>query len=106
MLPGDSEASARTSARRFNDHRVRHYYDPDKRSGKAVARSLGYADRVAWDIYLFYAPGSEWSENPPIPTYWMHQLRENWPDHEHFYIGEDLVNELYMAMKRLLEVET
>jgi len=30
---------------------------------------------IAWDIYLIYKPGIKWeAEQPPRPTFWMHQL--------------------------------
>jgi hypothetical protein len=101
MLPGDSEETAKNSAALFNDPRVRHFYDPDKRSGKAIAGSIGCGGKVAWDFYLFYAPGSEWIKNPPKPIYWMHQLSESWADREYYHTGDDLVKELLLKMKKL-----
>jgi hypothetical protein len=58
MLPDDTEAGTGESARIIDDPRVRHFHDPAKRSGRAVAASLGWKDYVAWDIYLFYEAGS------------------------------------------------
>jgi hypothetical protein len=105
MLPGDSEAAAKKEAGNFNDQRVCQYYDPDKRSGKAIAESLGYVGKVAWDIYLFYAAGAEWIENPPPPISWLHQLSENWIDRERYHTGDDLGRELFVTMKKLLGLD-
>ena len=105
MLQGDMELRAQESARIIDDPRVRHFHDPEKRSGKAIAQSLGGKGKVAWDIYLFYAKGSEWVEDPPRPTDWMHQCSSNgWADPAHFHFGDDLVEELHKTMKRLTEI--
>ena len=102
MLPGDSEATAKEKAIMFNDPGVRQFYDPDQRSGKAIAESLGYGGRVAWDIYLFYQAGGEWIDAPPDPAHWMHQMSASWADRAHFHTGDDLARELFITMKRLV----
>lgn len=39
--------------------------------------ALGLKDGVAWDVYLVYPPGVEWSTtHPPKPSSFMHQLHE------------------------------
>ena len=101
MLPGDSEATAKEKAVMFNDPRVRQFWDPDQRSGKAIAKSLGYDGNVAWDIYLFYQSSDKWIETPPAPACWMHQISENWASRSHFHTGDDLINELYAAAKNI-----
>jgi hypothetical protein len=30
--------------------------------------------RIAWDIFLLYDAGIVWTEEPPLPEFWMHQL--------------------------------
>jgi hypothetical protein len=102
MLPGDSEVTAKEKAVIFKDPRVRQFYDPDQLSGKAIAESLGYNGKVAWDIYLFFAAGDEWIQNPPVPNCWMHQISENWASRSHFHTGDDLLKELYTAAKKIL----
>jgi hypothetical protein len=102
MLPQDSKEKAGIEAGKFKDSRVRHFYDPNKRSGADIAGSLGYKDRVAWDIYLFYKAGAAWIENPPAPAVWMHQLSETWLDRKHYHKGDDLIRELSRAMQRLM----
>ena len=102
-LPGDSEQTAKKAAKMFRDHRVVHFYDSNKRSGKAIANSLGWTGKVTWDIYLFYEPGVEWTKTPPRPIYWMHQLKDSWADREHFRTGDGLIKELLNAMTKLLD---
>ena len=100
MLPGDSATTAKEKACRFNDPRVSQFWDPDQHSGKAIAESLGYKGRVAWDIYLFYAPGGKWLQHPPEPAGWMHQITEGWADRKHFFTGDDLGKKLYDTRRR------
>ena len=102
MLRGDSETTAKEKAVIFNDPRVRQFWDPDQLSGKVVAETLGYKGRVAWDIYLFYAPGEEWIQHPPHPADWMHQISEDWADRNHFFSGDDLMYKLYETARGLL----
>ncbi|UCE56453.1 MAG: hypothetical protein JSV31_13705 [Desulfobacterales bacterium] len=101
MLPGDSEATAKEKAVIFNDSRVRQFYDPDQRSGRTIAESLDYNGKVAWDIYLFYQSGGEWIEAPPAPVCWMHQINKSWASRSHYHTGDDLLKELYTAVKKL-----
>jgi len=101
-LPADSRKAAEKSAGTFNDPRICQFYDPQQRSGQAVANSLGWLGRVAWDIYLFYTTGSYWDETPPAPANWMHQLTDPWADPDRLHTGDDLVRELAKSMKRLL----
>jgi len=98
MLPKDTETGAEGSAHIIDDPRVRHFHDPARRSGEAIAASLGWKDYVAWDIYLFYQSGSRWLDGPPTPDHFAHQLPR---DSAHFRTGDDLVRELREAMKRL-----
>lgn len=102
MLADDNEERAKESARMFTpDPRLRHFYDPEKRSGIAIAQSLGgEKGAVAWDIYLFYKNGSEWLKRPPQPTDWVHQLKEdNWADPNLYYRGDDLADKLSEIMR-------
>ena len=102
MLQGDSESSAKESARMFSNHRVSQFYDPNKLAGKAIAESVGWKGQVAWDTYLFYPVGREWAKMSPAPSVWMHQLSEPWADREHYHSGDDLVKALFETMKRLI----
>lgn len=101
MLPEDTETGAVRSALIIDDPRVRHFHDPARRVGEAVAASLGWEDYVAWDIYLFYEAGTRWLEAPPPPAYYAHQLPR---DSVHFRTGDELLRELHEATKRLTAV--
>lgn len=101
MLQGDSEERAERAAQKFTDARVAQFYDPEKRTGQKIAASIGWDHKVAWDIYLFYAAGSVWDQKPPHPTAWMHQLKEDWADQDHFHTDDDLAAELKVTMMKL-----
>ena len=75
MLPTDSEQAAGAQAGSFVDARVAQQWDGERASGTLLAKTLGLKSS-AWDVYLLYGPGVRWTgDNPPAPTFWMHQLR-------------------------------
>ena len=102
MLPLDNAITAGCLARTIRDPRVHHFDDPQKRAGAAVATSLGATGKVAWDIYLFYPPGSRWQNGLPAPAAWAHQLQgSSWADPLHYNHGEDLVRQLTIGLAAL-----
>lgn len=102
-MPNDSELTAYEAATSLHHPSIPQFYDPNGLSGKAIAESIGWEGKVAWDIYLFYATGLEWKAEPPNPTARMHQLRRDWTDQEHLRVGDDLVKALYETASKLLE---
>lgn len=105
MLPLDSPATARLSAEIIHDPRASQFYDPDHLAGKAIAEGMGGKDKIAWDIYLFYAAGAEWGDHPPAPTDWAHQLTGSaWADSTRHHSGDELLKELHRIMQRLLQI--
>jgi hypothetical protein len=42
--------------------------------GNLWERILKTEREIAWDVYLLYGAGAQWIEEPPPPTFWMHQL--------------------------------
>ena len=62
MLDSDDLPSAEKSSAAFRDHPIPQFWDGDTKYGNEVARSLGADGWVAWDIYLFYPPGVEWTD--------------------------------------------
>ena len=49
-------------------------WNENRSVGKLFGEILDLHD-IAWDVYLVYKPGIEWeSQQPPRPTFWMHQL--------------------------------
>lgn len=101
MLPLDGMVAARLMAQGMQAPSVRHFHDPSKQAGRAVAQSLGAPGKVAWDIYLFYAKGATWDQGLPPPTRWAHQLSGSWVDPARYRHGNDLMAELYRAMDEL-----
>lgn len=105
MLEGDTPAAALKAVSTMGrDPRVRHFYDPDRRSGAGIARSLGAtAGETAWDIYLFYPADGVWDgDEPPPPLDWVHQLGgDAWADRSRYRTGDDLVSALVAIMARL-----
>ncbi|HEY2293061.1 MAG TPA: hypothetical protein VGM86_20335 [Thermoanaerobaculia bacterium] len=101
VLPLDEEATARKTAGILaDDPRIRHFHDPDKLVGKAVAKSLGWRG-YAYDIYLFYPKGVTWGGELPAPAQYAHQLSVHAGD-DHFHTGEDLTRSLRDMMTRTL----
>ncbi len=73
-MEGDNEESAQAESGRFPDDRAKHIWDSERQFGELFAKTLNL-EGVAWDVYLLYAPGVTWIEDePPEPTFWMHQL--------------------------------
>jgi hypothetical protein len=85
----------------LNDNRLKHFYDCNQTVGKTIAASVGWYGKVAWDIYLFYGPTVKWTEAPPKPDCWMHQLTDGWAKNERYRTGDDLKNELSASLERL-----
>ena len=102
MLAGDDEDAACRSASLVDDPSVRQFYDPSRLAGRSIARSLGAEDRVAWDMYLFYPPDSKWTDEPPAPPDWVHQLGGGWADHSRYHRGADLVRQLRRIKQELI----
>ena len=77
ILRTDDLRGARKATTILPDPRVRHYWIDSQEIGEAFQPALGLKDAVAWDVYLVYPPGVEWTGNhPPKPSYFMHQLHE------------------------------
>jgi hypothetical protein len=102
MLPNDSLAAVISAAGPFTDLRVRHFFDPEKKVGKAIAKSLSWEGRIAWDIYLYYAPGQKWTDQPPSPVLYAHQLTNVWANRGHYRVAADLTEELRLSMQKMI----
>jgi len=101
MLPLDSIVTARFMARTMKAPCVRHFHDPGRLVGKAIAQSLGGQGELAWDMYLFYPRGIEWDDGPPAPIRWAHQLSAAWADSAYYHTGNGLIDELHNAVNQL-----
>ena len=102
ILDDDTLDAALPSVKFLNDRRIQHFYDKNQDAGKTIAGGVGWAGNIAWDIYLFFSPFSAWSDTPPKPMYWMHQLTDDWATKDKYRTGDILKNELFISMKKLL----
>jgi hypothetical protein len=60
MLPGDANPEV---ADLLVDERATHYWDGERRLGRAVAREVGLGrGATAWDIFLVYGPAAKWGD--------------------------------------------
>jgi hypothetical protein len=62
MVDGDELPAAEEASARFRELALPQFWDGSKALGGAVARSLGVSQWTAWDVYLFYPPGAEWTD--------------------------------------------
>lgn len=76
MKPKDSAEAAWLESEKLKDERIRvRGWDGNREIGKLFAMPLKLS-HTAWDVYLVYAAGTKWEGNePPTPSYWMHQLQ-------------------------------
>jgi hypothetical protein len=74
MRDGDSLVAATQQAETLRDLRITQGWNEDKNVGKLFGETLELHD-IAWDVYLVYKTGIKWeAQQPPRPTFWMHQL--------------------------------
>jgi len=110
MLPGDDAERAGQTGAMFTDQRVRQYHDPHDRrlAGQAFGAAMLYPNKgPAWDIYMFFNPEATWTDRPPRPAEWMHQLSGGRrADPSRYHVGEDLIKQLREAMVRMMARST
>jgi hypothetical protein len=80
------------------DSRVVFYWDAKGELTKSYSRVLQLGDdRPAWDVYLVFDRAAEWKAEPPVPNFWMHQLRG--VSAERRLDGETLATELKKLLR-------
>jgi hypothetical protein len=62
MLDSDERGAAGEASALFGHAGLPQFWDGEQLLGVEVARSVGAPKWVAWDVYLFYRPGVEWTE--------------------------------------------
>lgn len=103
MLAEDTPAAIEAAAGEFAPDGIQQFVDPEQRVGRRVARALGGADGIAWDVYLCYAPDVRWTEEFPEPTEWVHQLDGcSWASPDRYRCGSDLTAELARVASRMV----
>ena len=81
VLGDDNENAARRATVLVPDSRARHYWAPTDSTAWAFQAALPLVDEFAWDVYLVYDRGVEWTgESPPAPSYYQHQLVGRLPE--------------------------
>jgi hypothetical protein len=73
---GDSRNAAREAMALVPDRRARHFWEGSGQLSKRYAGivELPHKRNFAWDVYFVFGPKAEWTESPPTPDFWMHQL--------------------------------
>ena len=97
MLKSDDKESAYYAASMFKDPSIVQFFDGDNRFGDMVARKINPKGEKAWDIYMFYDKGVEWTNGIPRPFDYAHQLSESlhpWADQTKYFCGDDLTKRL------------
>ncbi len=78
VLPNDTRELAEQRAREIGGDGVCQYWDEEQTIGGLLAcGALPIGDApLAWDVYLFFAPGETWEVEgaPPGVSVWTHQL--------------------------------
>lgn len=101
---GDNFEKAEKGAKTLDDPRFKHFHDPKRLVGKALANIFGGKGKIAWDIYMFFEKNSQWLKQPPMPLFYMHQLTPEyikWVDPDHYHHGKDLIREFNKTMKKI-----
>jgi len=102
VLSEDHEQAAQAAAEGLQSPLLHHFYDPEQRAARQMGAILGGAGHFAWDVYLVFAAGTLWEDEPPLPAGWAHQLdHSTWAPAERRHKGEALIN----ALRSLLVCE-
>lgn len=76
VLRSDSRESVEKARRLFTDERITQYWDADQRLGKTYGEIVELPNNrsLAWDIYFAFDKKAQWTDRPPEPATWAHQL--------------------------------
>lgn len=74
--PGDNREKAVAATRNVPDSRAQHFWDGDTWLSKQYGRILGLPEgkQFAWDTYMVFDASASWTDEPPTPNSWMHQM--------------------------------
>ena len=79
ILRADSEQWAKRSTSILPDPRVTHFWTDTRSVGELFQAPIHLTTEPAWDVYLLYPRGVEWTDSPPAPYFFMHQLGNRLP---------------------------
>lgn len=72
---GAKEKDTKNAIKLMNGAGVHHYWDGHQYVGAAVQPFVDGLDYPAWDFWMIYRPGVNWTaEGAPEPDWWEHQL--------------------------------
>jgi hypothetical protein len=74
VLPTDNRNWAVKRTTEFLDSRVRYFWDVGQLTGKIWLLVLGLEGPLSWDTYFLYDHKVYWTDQPTVPSFWMHQL--------------------------------
>ena len=98
IIWSDFERSVPRAAGRLGDRRVSHYWDGQGELVRGYSPVLGLPDeQPAWDVYLLFDRDAQWTDKPPAPPYWMHQLGI---DEERQFDGTKLASKAAKLLKQ------
>jgi hypothetical protein len=96
ILQNDTYQAAIRSRELVPDSRVLHYWDDSRALGTAYAPVLGTNMKMAWDVYLAFAPGVSWGSGaPPAPSDWLHQKSGEDPER---YLNEEKLDKMLRSI--------
>lgn len=99
VLRNDKRSSVDRAHKLFSkESRATQYWDGEQDLGKAYGKILELPNgrELAWDIYFVFAAGVEWTDTPPMPDDWQHQLGRD----ERSLDGDKLRESIISIMKR------
>jgi hypothetical protein len=76
VLTSDSSDALPGAYSVLPDRRVKHFWDEKKLFGKHYGSRIKIPEgRLAWDVYFLFDANVTWSDAPPMPSAWWHQLK-------------------------------
>ena len=71
----DGQVAGKSSGLVLDDRAI-HFWDADKSLGFSLGKivKLPRERKLAWDVYFAFDMKAKWSNVPPQPAHWMHQL--------------------------------
>jgi hypothetical protein len=99
ILRTDNVRSSRKAATLIPDSRVHHYWTGTQAVGELFQPVIELKEEPAWDVYLVYARGVQWTgSRPPAPAFYMHQLVGRLPE-DRVLVGDSLAGQISALLK-------